>query len=91
MPVALMHASAASVAAGQVSLYLCEMPLKLAVQWPVLACQDTLHCQYLHVVSLNLTVQWPVLACLDACIVWLPAMGWELPGAGMRGSQHVFR
>ena len=58
MPVALMHASAACVAAGQVSIYLHEMPLKLAVQWPVLTCQDS-------------------------CAVWLPAMGWELPGASM--------
>ena len=58
MPVALMHASAASVAAGQVSLRLHEMPLKQAVQWPVLACQAS-------------------------CTVWQPAMGCQLPGAGM--------
>ena len=38
MPVALMHASAASVAAGQVSLH--EVPLQLAVQWPELPCLD---------------------------------------------------
>ena len=61
MPVAFMSASTASVAAGQVSLHLYETPLRLAVQWPVLAY-------------------------LDSCTVWLPAMGWELPGAGMTGS-----
>ena len=41
MPVALMHASAACVAAGQVRLYLHEMPLKLAVQWSALTGQDS--------------------------------------------------
>ena len=41
MPVALMHASAACVAAGQVRLCLHEMPRKLAVQWPVLTEQDS--------------------------------------------------